>query len=474
MTWKSSLPTLIESFKKNCFTGGKNYVQSMRDSTAAPAGGPTSATAATTCDPAKPELVRAIGRWTLTGLVLNSIIGSGIFGLPGAIAKLLGPAAPLSYIVGALAIGVLMAVFAEVSSQFRESGGQYLYAREALGSFAGIQIGWFFLLVRLTSAGAALNLFVNYLGEFWPASTTPLIRALIMSALVAGLAHVNYRGVRAGAGVSNFFSITKLGTLGLFIVAGLLLVKRIASAAPAIAPTTGAWTDALIALVFAFGGFESALIPAAETKDPRRDTPFALGVGLVIVAVCYFLIQMVATWAVPDLASAERPLAEAARSFAGTAGAGAMAVAAMVSAYGWLSATFVAMPRLLYALGERGDFPLAFAAVHPRFRSPHLAILLWAVLVLGLAIYGSFIWNAILAGVARLVTYAATCVALIQLRRKCPQADRWRAPAGNLLAMIGIVFCAGLAVRMNATHATLMAAVAVIATVNWFVVRSRR
>jgi amino acid transporter len=439
---------------------------------AAPADGSRSATAAITRDPTKPELVRALGRWTLTGLVLNSIIGSGIFGLPGAIAQLLGPAAPVSYIVGALAIGVLMAVFAEVSSQFRESGGQYLYAREALGRFAGIQIGWFFLLVRLTSAGAVLNLFVNYLGEFWSAATTPLIRALIMSALVGGLALVNFRGVRAGAGVSNFFTITKLGSLGLFIIAGLLLVKHTTPAAPAVAPTAGAWTDALIALVFAFGGFESALIPAAETKDPRHDTPFALGVGLAIVAVCYFLIQIVAMWAVPELASAERPLADAARSFAGTAGAAAMAIAAMLSAYGWLSAAFVAMPRLVYALGERGDFPRAFGAVHPRFRSPHLAILLWAMLVLGLAIYGSFIWNAILAGVARLVTYAATCVALLQLRRKRPQADRWRAPAGNLLAVIGIVYCAGLAVRMNATHATLMAAVAIIGTANWLVVRS--
>jgi len=440
---------------------------------AAPGGRPSSATATVTRDPTKPELVRALGRWTLTGLVLNSIIGSGIFGLPGAIAKLLGPAAPVSYIVGALAIGVLMAVFAEVSSQFRESGGQYLYAREALGRFAGIQIGWFFLLVRLTSAGAVLNLFVTYLGEFWSAATTPLIRALIMSALVGGLALVNYRGVRAGAGVSNFFTITKVGALGLFIIAGLLLVKHTTPATPAVAPTAGAWTDALIALVFAFGGFESALIPAAEAKDPRRDTPFALGVGLAIVAVCYFLIQIIAMWAVPDLASAERPLADAAHSFAGTTGAAAMAMAAMLSAYGWLSAAFVANPRLIYALGERGDFPRAFGAVHPRFRSPHLAILLWTVLVLGLAIYGSFIWNAILAGVARLVTYAATCVALIQLRRKRPQADRWRAPAGNLLAVIGIVFCAGLAVRMNATHATVMAAVAVIGTANWLVVRSR-
>src|SRR5262245_57917887 len=131
------------------------------------------------------------------------------------------------------------------------------------------------------------------------------------------------------------------------------------------------------------------------------------------------------------------------------------------------------MPRLIYALGERGDFPRAFGAVHPRFRSPHLAILFWAALVLALAIYGNFIWNAILAGVARLVTYAATCVALIQLRRKRPDADRWRAPLGPLLAVLGVLFCVSLVWTMNRTHALIMGVVAVTAAINWLVVRSQ-
>jgi basic amino acid/polyamine antiporter, APA family len=225
--------------------------------------------------------------------------------------------------------------------------------------------------------------------------------------------------------------------------------------------------------VFAFGGFESALIPAAETKDPRRDTPFALAVGLTAVAICYLAIHLVAMWGVPDLANSPRPLADAARSFAGPTGAAAMALAAMLSAFGWLSGAYIVMPRLIYALAERGDFPRPFAAVHARFRSPHLAILLWAVLVLTLGIYGSFIWNAVLAGVARLVTYAATCVALMQLRRREPQADAWRAPAGNLLALIGIAFCGVLVLRMTPAHAAIMGAVAIIAAVNWLVVRGR-
>ena len=424
-------------------------------------------------DSPQPTLVRAIGRWSLVALVLNSVIGSGIFGLPSSIAKLLGPSAPWAYIFGALAIAVIMAVHAEVSSQFRESGGQYLYAHRALGQFAGIQIGWFFLLVRVTAAASILNLFVNYLGEFWPTATAPLPRALLMIVLTVGFLAVNYRGVKSGAGLSNISTVFKLATLGLFAVTGLVLAKHVSPAAPAVPAGASAWTDALIALVFAFGGFEGALVPAAETKDPRRDTPFALGVGLVVVAVFYLSIHVVTMWSVPDLPNSPRPLADAARSFAGEHGASAISIGAMLSTFGWLGGAFVTMPRLIFALAERGEFPRVFAAVHPRFRSPHIAIILWAILILVLGIYGSFIWNAILSGVARLVTYGATCIALIQLRRSAPHADAWRAPAGILLALLGLGFCVVLALRMTATHAAILGAVVVVATANWLAVRGR-
>ena len=424
-------------------------------------------------DPSQPKLVRTLGRWSLTALVINSILGSGIFGLPSAIAKLLGPSAPLAYAFAAAAIGIIVMVFAEVSSQFRESGGQYLYAHDVLGHFTGIQVAWFFLLTRLTSAGAVLNLFVNYLGEFWPELTAPGPRAAVMTALIVSLVVVNYRGVRAGAGVSNLFTVAKVATLGCFAVGGLVLVHHVAPSAPEAPTAAGAWPDALVALVFAFGGFEGALVPAAETKDPRHDTPFALGAGITAIAALYLAIHVVAMWSVPDLAHSERPLADAARTFAGPAGAAAMALGALLSTYGWLSGAFVTMPRLIYAMAERRDFPGAFAAVHPRFRSPHLAILLWAILVLGLGIYGSFIWNAIFAGVARLVTWAVTCAVLIRLRRREPRADAWRVPAGNLIASLGIVFCAVLALRMTPTHVAVMGGVVVVATANWLAVRRR-
>src|SRR5580658_2446206 len=148
-------------------------------------------------------LVRAIGRWSLAALIVNCIIGSGVFGLPSAIAALLGRASILAVLIAALAMGVIMACFAEVASRFTETGGPYLYAREAFGRFMGIQVAWLVWFVRLTACAANANLFVIYLGEFWPAATLPVNRFVILTLLVGILAAINLRGVHIGAHVST-------------------------------------------------------------------------------------------------------------------------------------------------------------------------------------------------------------------------------------------------------------------------------
>lgn len=426
--------------------------------------------------PPKPELVRAIGRWTLTGLVLNAIIGSGIFGLPDDVARFLGPAAPWAYVIASAAVAIFIAMFAELASQYRESGGVYLYARDAFGRLAGIQVGWFAWLVRLTTAGAVVNLCIIYLGEFWPAATTPAIRAVLIVAMVGGLAALNIRGVRAGARVSNAVTIAKLAPLALFIVVGLALLKAhmpapAAENASAVTPTLAQWSDALVVLIFACGGFEAAVIPAGETKDPRRDAPFALFTALALVTTFYLLIHFVAMRALPDLAHSERPLADAARVFSGPAGAAVIALGAIVSTAGWLAGSVITSPRLTFALAERGDFPAFFARVNPRYRTPHVSILLWAAIVIALALTGGFLWNATLSGITRLVTYGAACAAVIRLRRRQPGAAAFRVPGGDILALLGIAFCVALAWRLTAEQAAIVGGVAVIATVNWIAVR---
>src|SRR5439155_1651535 len=150
--------------------------------------------------------------------------GSGVFGLPSLVAGLVGGAAPLAYLAAAAGMGVIMACFAEVASRFREAGGPYLYARVAFGRFAGIEIAWLTWLARLTAAAGNANLFVIYLSEFWPRASNLAPRLAVLTLLVGFLAAVNYRGVRAGAHLSDFFTVAKLLPLAAFVVTGLFFV----------------------------------------------------------------------------------------------------------------------------------------------------------------------------------------------------------------------------------------------------------
>ena len=244
-------------------------------------------------------LVRAIGRWSLTSLVINSIIGSGIFGLPSDIMRRVGDGAPFAYLIATIGMGLIMASFAEVASQFRDAGGPYLYARAAFGRFAGVQMGWFAYLARITGAAANANLFVVYLGQFWPNATDPGVRAAVLLMLVGVFAIVNICGVKAGARVSDAFAVIKLLPIVLFAAAGLWFVGANVHVGPSGAPGSE-WLQAVLALVFAFGGFETAMMPMGEVKDPRRDAPFALFTGLVVVAIAYLAVQLVVMGAITD------------------------------------------------------------------------------------------------------------------------------------------------------------------------------
>ena len=422
-------------------------------------------------DAAPPQLARVLGRWTLVALVINGVIGSGIFGLPDDIAREIGGAGPWAYVFAAVGVAALMGIYAELGAQSRDAGGSYLWAREAFGRHAGIQMGWFVWLTRLASAAANANLFIVYLGEFWPGATTGAPRALLLVAMLGGLTLLNYRGVQAGARVSNIFTIGKLLPLALLIIFGLLFADKITPAPLAHEPGASHWLNALVVLLFAFGGFETALIPLGEAKNPARDVPFALMTGLIVIAGFYTLLHCVAMWTVPDLANSSRPLADAARTLFGDRAAQFVALGAMVSTFGFLCAQLVAVPRLTYALAIGGDFPAVFGHVHARYRTPGVSILFWGGLVLVLALSGSFIWNAVLSVASRIIAYAMVCGAFVKLRRSRAPAGTFRLPAGPLFAAIGFTFCAMLMTRLNADHGRIIAAVGLIAMVNWLVVR---
>ena len=424
-------------------------------------------------------LVRALGRWTLIALIINSTIGSGIFGLPSIVAGYVGGQSPFAYLIAAAGIGIIVACFAEVASQYSSAGGPYLYAREAFGRFVGISAAWLLWLVRLTGAAAAANLFTNYLAQFWPGLQETVPRLTVLACLIGFLAAVNYRGVKSGAAVSNAFTAAKLAPLVAFAIGGGIFLLRGHASIPE-AASGGAgfpvrnWLEAVLVLLFAYGGFEGAVIPMAEADDARRDIPVALFAGLATTALLYCTIQLVVVRALPNVAVTDRPLALAAGRLWGPAGSILISAGALISVYGFLSAQMLLTPRLTFALGERGDFPALFARIHPRFRTPHVSILFFAGIVWTLAAAGNFKWNVILSSVGRLFIYGSTCAALPVLRRKHPNARAFRLPAGNLFAILGVAIALVLLSRITREEGIVILATVMIAFANWLWASSKR
>lgn len=227
----------------------------------------------------------------------------------------------------------------------------------------------------------------------------------------------------------------------------------------------------MLLLVFAYGGFETALAPMSEAKNPRRDAPFALFTALLVCTVIYALIQWVVVGVLPDAVHSTRPLADVARSAIGPLGGALVAIGALISFYGYLSAKILGMPRVLFALAEEGDFPKSFAAVHRRFQTPYISILAFAGLIWIFSLIGEFKWNVTLSAVARLLYYGVGCAALPILRRKQPDGALFRLPAGNLFAVLGVVMCLILVTRVDFGQSLIVIATAVIALLNWIMVR---
>src|SRR6516164_2292027 len=391
----------------------------------------------------QPELVRAIGRWSMVALAVNSIVGSGIFGLPAPVAGFVGRASPYAVLLAGAGMAVIVACYAEVASQFTESGGTYLYLRRAFGRLVGVQVAWLSNLSRLTAVAAGVNLLVTYLAEFWPRATQPAPRLAIITAFVGGLAAVNYRGVGAGTLMSNVSAVAKLAALALVCVAGVAWLTMHASAAAAPVPASAnSWLNAMLLLLFAYGGFEAAL-------NPRHDVAFALLTTLVIVTVLYTVLQWVVVGLLPDPAHSQRPLADAARVMLGQAGAALVAACALLSVYGYVSANMLTTPRGIFAPAQNGDYPALLGAVHPRWRTPYVAIAVFAVLLWAFSQFASFSWNVTLSAVSRIVYYAGICAAVPVLRRTQPVAAAFRVPGGLTLPILGVAICALLLTRVD-------------------------
>ena len=393
----------------------------------------------------QPALRRAVGRWQLFGLSINDVVGSGIYLLPAAAAALLGPASLWGILLAGLAVGLLVLCYAQAASYFDEPGGSYLYAREAFGPLAGFEIGWMLVLTRIASAAALSNGLAEAVTYFWPGAASGEMRIAIVAGSLAFLVGINIIGVRAAARAGVLLAIAKILPLLMFIAIGAMYVDM--SQAPVLAadiPLADLGEAALL-LLFAYAGFENLPAAAGEYRNPRRDVPFALLAMIATVTLIYVAVQWVALGTLPGLAASQTPLADAAARFGDGWLVWMLTVGAAVSILGTTSNTIMLGPRYLLAVANDGFGPRVLTRIHPRFRTPAVAIVFIGALSLLLALTGSFVQLALLSVVARLVTYISTAVAVVVLQRR--HGDRegaLRLPGGALVPIAATVLSLGL------------------------------
>ncbi len=421
-------------------------------------------------------LRRVIGVRTLTLSVINFIIGSAIFVVPATVAKELGSAAVLAYLVAAALVLTVALCFAEAGSRVTATGGAYAYVERAFGPWAGFVVATLMLVANgVVGVAAVANVLVGTLATVAPSLGSGAPRALFLVLLFAGFILLNIRGAEAGSRAVVILTVLKLAPLLILLVAGLGSVQ-VANLAWTDPPTVGGLGRASLLLVFALTGMEIALTPTGEVENPARTVPIAALLGVTVTAALYIGIHLVAQGVLgADLASfGAAPLAEVAERVFGPVGRGLMVAGAVVSTTGFVSGDLLATPRSLYALASDGLLPKGLGAVHPRYQTPWVAIAVYGAVALLLTILGTFQQLAILNAVGVLTIYLAVILALFKLRREGLVSDRapLALPGAALIrpAALGLT----LVLLATAARAELLAVAGFVAVVSLFYFGWRR
>lgn len=410
-------------------------------------------------------LRRALGRWDLTAIGINQVIGSAIFLMPSQVAAQVGNWSPIAFVMAGVASLLVALCFAEVASRFEGTGGPYLYTRAAFGRFLGFEVGWMQWITRVTSYASVINGVALALAFYWPGAIAGTGRVAIIIGLMAFLAFVNVRGVRQSAWVVNALTIGKLLPLFVFIGVGLVFID-LDRLTPLPAITVTEASTAALLLMFVFGGYDVIPVPAGEARLPRQDVPFALVTTILAVSVIMTTGQVVATSVLPDLVESSTPLADAALVMMGAGGALMIGVGSVVSMTGNNAGHVLTGSRMLFALAEKGELPGFFGRIHPVFRTPANAVLVTTAVSLVLALSGSFVVLAAASAVARLITYTGVCAATLALRRPrfadSVKPATFVTPLGTLVPVLAILI--SVAIVAGASRQQILGGIAGLAT----------
>ncbi len=394
-----------------------------------------------------PSLRRDLGRWDLTAIGVNMVVGAGIYLVPSEVAAQAGTWCPMAYLALGFFSLLVGLCFAELGSRFEGTGGPYLYARAAFGRFAAFEVGWMYWFTRVCAQASVTNGLLLALGYYWPSLGAGAARIAVITGVTIALAAVNIRGVKQTAWLVDFFTLGKLLPLLLFVAVGIFFIHpgRLVPVGPV------PWSHlpaALLLLLFIFSGYEVIAVPAGESRQPRRHVPFAVMATILVITALNTLVHVVAMGTVPDLAATATPLATSAAIFLGVAGALLVGIGSVISIAGNAAGQILTSSRMLFALAESGDLPPFFAKIHRSFRTPANSVIFSSLVTLVLAFSGSFEQLAAVSAMARLIVYLAVCGATLVLRRP-RYRDRvepalFRVPLGSLIPSLGLVLSAAI------------------------------
>jgi amino acid transporter/spore germination protein YaaH len=374
------------------------------------------------------ELIRGLGVWGASSVVVGTIIGSGIFLVSSTMTRGVGTPAAVFFVWvfgGLLSLSGALA-YAELGAMLPEAGGEYVYLREAYGPLWGFLYGWSQFLVMKTASIATLAAgFALYFTFFFPALNLKAVAVIV----VAVLGTVNYFGVRTGGAVQIFFTLLKVALILALVLAALLVGgghwANFSTAVPVGSRLSG-FVVALVAALWAYDGWNNVSMAGGEVADPQKNIPRSLVLGTMGVGLLYVLANVAYFYILPapQVAAAQRVAGEVARKFLGEWGGGAVALAAMVSMFAAINGSILSGSRVPFAMARDGVFFPALARVHPRYHSPHVAVIVQSVLAALMALTGQYDELFTYVIFASWIYYGLTGAAVFMLRRKHPEWPR--------------------------------------------------
>ena len=386
------------------------------------------------------KLKRDIGVLAAGFLVLNGVIGAGIFGLPGKLVEQAGMFGPwLIIIFGAFIITVAW-TFASISSFFNNTGGPVAYANRAFGPMVGFQTGWLLYIGRVSAIAANINVLFNYAAYLWDGASGETARGIMFFIIIGSITVINVMGVKKAIKAINFITLFKLLPILLLILLALPHLTP-EGVLPKDLPSFDQMEGLVLLIFYAFVGFEGVLVTAGETKNPKKTIPRALITGILVITAIYFAVSMTYVNVVSN-GSGDTPLVEMGEILMGPVGGVIIIITAIFSILGNATSIVIAAPRMTYAMAEEGSLPKWFGQVHDKYKTPANSIVFLGVLAFLLAISGTFVYLALASTLARMVAYAICMVSLHNIRKKADPETLKNAtnlPFGYLIP--GIAFC---------------------------------